>query len=226
MLPMPTPPAGDLVKAGAPTPKGPPASFTPIPSTVQEAQPMSSCAATARPGEDVQMAQASALTQMQQVFQGLETPKGQSMAKVSQTWGQKPRVQWVCSPSDIDWNYLFHDQLEPQFYGGPDPKTSKNDLRLLRNQVPKLDDKTFKDIFPGEDESVICVVKNNYSRRYVHLQEAATWILNATHWFNVLQQPMMIVIWCRDWNDASKFQYLLQILQVNFKDYIPKWQIL
>ena len=25
--------------------------------------------------------------------------------------------------------------------------------------------------------------------------------------------------------DAAKFQYLLQILQVNFQDYIPKWQI-
>ena len=35
----------------------------------------------------------------------------------------------------------------------------------------------------------------------------------------------MIVIWCRDWSDASKFQYLLQILQAHFQDYIPKYQI-
>ena len=27
------------------------------------------------------------------------------------------------------------------------------------------------------------------------------------------------------WPEAAKFQYLLQILQVTFKDYIPKWQI-
>ena len=36
---------------------------------------------------------------------------------------------------------------------------------------------------------------------------------------------MMIVIWCRDWEDASKFHYLMQILQPNCEDYIPKWQI-
>ena len=35
----------------------------------------------------------------------------------------------------------------------------------------------------------------------------------------------MIVIWCRDWEDVSKFQHLMQILQVQFDDYIPKWQI-
>ena len=36
---------------------------------------------------------------------------------------------------------------------------------------------------------------------------------------------MMIIIWCRDWEEASKFQYLMQILQVNFDDYIPRCQI-
>ena len=29
----------------------------------------------------------------------------------------------------------------------------------------------------------------------------------------------------KDWPDAAKFRYLLQILEVTFKDYIPKWQI-
>ena len=41
----------------------------------------------------------------------------------------------------------------------------------------------------------------------------------------LLKQPMMIVIWCRDWSDASKFQYLMQILQVQFQDYVPKYHI-
>ena len=50
-------------------------------------------------------------------------------------------------------------------------------------------------------------------------------ILNGTHWFNLLKQPMMIVIWCRDWSDASKFQYLMQILQVNLGSYVSKYQI-
>ena len=36
---------------------------------------------------------------------------------------------------------------------------------------------------------------------------------------------MMIIIWCRDWEAAPKFQYLMQILQVNLGDYIPRYQI-
>ena len=109
---------------------------------------------------------------------------------------------------------------------GPDPKKSEKELRALRNQDPKLDEKHFKDIFPEDDQSTICVVQKSHARHYIHLQEAATWILNATHWFfNTLQHPMMIVIWCRDWEDASKLQYLMQILQVNLQDYIPRWQI-
>ena len=59
----------------------------------------------------------------------------------------------------------------------------------------------------------------------MNLQEAAAGILSGIQWFNVLQQPMMIVIWAKDWQDASKFQYLMQILEVNLDDYIPKWQI-
>ena len=39
----------------------------------------------------------------------------------------------------------------------------------------------------------------------------------------LLKQPMMIVIWCRDWGDAAKFQYLMQILQVQFQDYVPRY---
>ena len=35
---------------------------------------------------------------------------------------------------------------------------------------------------------------------------------------------MMIVVWTEDWPAAAKFQYLLQILEVTFKDCIPKWQ--
>ena len=69
------------------------------------------------------------------------------------------------------------------------------------------------------------MVGKNHSRHYLQLHEAAAWILNAVQWVNVLEQPMMIVIWSKDWEDAPKFQYLMQILQVNLEDYIPKWQI-
>ena len=51
------------------------------------------------------------------------------------------------------------------------------------------------------------------------MREVAVWVLNGTHWFNLSKQPMMIVIWCRDWSDATKFQYLMQIVQVHFEDY-------
>ena len=57
------------------------------------------------------------------------------------------------------------------------------------------------------------------------MRKVAAWVLNGTHWFSLLRQPMMIVIWCRDWDDASRFQYLTQILQVNVGNYIPRYQI-
>ena len=59
----------------------------------------------------------------------------------------------------------------------------------------------------------------------VKMREVAAWVLNATHWFSLFKQPMMIVIWCRDCSDASKFQDLMQILQVQFQDYVPKYHI-
>ena len=87
----------------------------------------------------------------------------------------------------------------------------------------------FYKIFPGRDHSIITVVNpKTHAWHCVHLKEAATWILNAVQWFNIVdvEQPMMIAIWTRDWQDAAKSQYLLQNLQVNFQDYIPKWQII
>ena len=35
----------------------------------------------------------------------------------------------------------------------------------------------------------------------------------------------MIVTWCRDWSDAAKLQYLMQILQVDFQDYVPRYHV-
>ena len=78
---------------------------------------------------------------------------------------------------------------------------------MIRNRIPKMDDRGFQAIFPGKEQRIICVVHKNGSRHFVHLSEAAAWIINAAHWLSVLQQPMMIVIWCRDWDEVSKFQY-------------------
>ena len=43
--------------------------------------------------------------------------------------------------------------------------------------------------------------------------------------FSLLQQPMMIIVWCHNWEDASKFQYLMQILQAHYGDFVPRYQI-
>ena len=53
ILPMSAPPAVDLAKVGAPTPKDPPVSLMPTPPQVQAAQPTESCAAAALPSQDV-----------------------------------------------------------------------------------------------------------------------------------------------------------------------------
>ena len=77
---------------------------------VQAAQPTSSCTAAALPGEDVQMARAT------------------------EADGRKPRIKYVASPSDIDWNYPLQDQLEPQMYGGPNPKKTIFDFLAVKSQ--------------------------------------------------------------------------------------------
>ena len=43
--------------------------------------------------------------------------------------------------------------------------------------------------------------------------------------FSILQQPMMIIVWCHNWEDASKFQYLMQMLQSHYGDFVPPYQI-
>ena len=89
--------------------------------------------------------------------------------------------------------------------------------------MPELTTFTLNGLFPADN--VITVTKNHAVHK-IYMTEPAAWVLNATHWFSLLDQPMMIVIWCRDWEDASKFQYLMQILDAQFKDYVPRYQIL
>ena len=88
---------------------------------------------------------------------------------------------------------------------------------MLRPKIPKLSKSLFDEIYPSDN--VIRVVQKTHGVHQVKMSEVAAWFLNATHWFSLLKQPMMIVIWCDDWNDASRFQYLMQILQVQFQDY-------
>ena len=91
---------------------------------------------------------------------------------------------------------------------------------MLRSNIPKLDDHGFQQIYQSDN---ICVTQKTGGRHFAH-DEAAAWVINGAHWFSILKQPMMIVIWCRDWDEASKFQYLMQILQVTLGNYVPRFQ--
>ena len=110
---------------------------------------MDSCAAAAFPGQDVQMA-----------------------------YGQSKKVRYVRSPKDIDWNYPLKDQLEPQLKGGPDPTKSFEELCMLQICIPKLDDDAFKKIFPGTEHCILCITQKTGGRYFVHLNDAAAWIIN------------------------------------------------
>ena len=125
------------------------------------------------------------------------------------------RYRRVRSSTD-NWNHPLDEQLEPNLTGGPDPSKSFEDLCLLCRQIPRLESRHFDEIYPSDN--VIRVMQKSHGVHEVKMREVAAWVLNATHWFSLLKQPMMIVIWCRDWSDASKFQYLMQMLQVQFQD--------
>ena len=144
LVPMPAAPAAapavDPMKVGAPIPKGPPASCVPTPRDVLAPQPMDSCAADALPGQAIQMA-----------------------------YGQMPKILYVKSPTNIDWNSPLKDQLEPQLTGGPDPKKTFEELCFLRSRIPKLDDDGFKKIFPGTEHCILCVAQKTGARHFIHL---------------------------------------------------------
>ena len=102
-------------------------------------------------------------------------------------------------------------------------KSSQVASRSTRTSLPELTNHLFDGIFPADN--VITVVQKSYGVHKIHMREVAAWVLNGTHWFSLLQQPMMIIVWCHNWEDASKFQYLMQILQAHFHDFVPRYQI-
>ena len=117
----------------------------------------------------------------------------------------------------------LYEQLEPNLKGGPRPGTSPAELRMLRSQIPKLTKHLFGGLFPADN--TITAVQKNHGVHQIHTSAVAAWVLNATHWFSLLDQPMMVIVWCHDWEDASKFQYLMQMLQVHYGDFVPRYQI-
>ena len=129
----------------------------------------------------------------------------------------------IQSSTDIDWTRPLHEQLYPNLKGGPRKSTSFDDLCMLRSRIPRLSPSQFNDIYPSDN--IIEVVQKSHGVHRVKMSEVAAWVLSATHWYALLKQPMMVVMWCLDWEDASRFQYLMQILQVQFHDYVPKYHI-
>ena len=118
----------------------------------------------------------------------------------------------IQSSTDIDWTRPLHEQLYPNLKGGPRKSTSFDDLCMLCSRIPRLSLSQFDDIYPSDN--IIEVVQKSHGVHRVRMSEVAAWVLSATHWYALLKQPMMVVIWRRDWEDASQFQYLMQILQV------------
>ena len=184
---MASPSADEMLRPGAPHPKGPPASYMPSPPEIAS---MSTSAPAAVPDQDV-------------------TEEG--------------KYRTIRSATDIDWTRPLYEQLGPNLKGGPRSSTTFADLSMLRAKIPKLTQEIFNAIFPGDN--TITAVQKSHGVHKIYMSEAAAWILNATHWFSLLKQPMMVIIWCHNWEDASKFQYLMQILQVQFNDYVPRYQI-
>ena len=63
---------------------------------------------------------------------------------------------------------------------------------MLRAKVPKLSHELFNAIFPGDN--TIMAEQKSHGVHLIYMSEAAAWVLNATHWLNLLQQPMMVII--------------------------------
>ena len=109
---------------------------------------------------------------------------------------ERRKIHKVKSVTDVDWNYLLEEQLEPNLKRGPRESTSFDDLCMLRQRVPKMDDHSFSQIYPKDN--IVRVVQKTHGVHFLRMREVAAWVLNGTHWFSLLKQPMMIVIWCRD----------------------------
>ena len=133
------------------------------------------------------------------------------------------KIKRVRSVRDIQRKYPLHEQLEPNLKGGPRSTSTPAELRMLRAKIPELPKHIFDGLFPADN--TITAMQKNHGVHKIHMSEAAAWVLNATHWFSLLEKPMIVIVWCHNWEDASKFQYLMQILQVHFGDYVPRYQI-
>ena len=96
--------------------------------------------------------------------------------------GKYLRVKY---PSEIDWTTPLWEQLASVLKGGPSPNTSQAELRALRAKVPELSKVQFENLFPADN---VITATRNHAVHKIHMSEPAAWVLNATHWFSLLDQ--------------------------------------
>ena len=56
------------------------------------------------------------------------------------------KIYMIQSASDIQWHRPLKEQLEPNVTGGPDKLKTFEELRMLRSNIPKINDNTFQQI--------------------------------------------------------------------------------
>ena len=85
--------------------------------------------------------------------------------------GERGRIYKVRSASDIDWNHLLEEQLEPNLKGGPRESTSFDDLCMLRQRIPKMDNHSFSQTYPKDN--IIRVVQKTHGVHYIRMCQVA-----------------------------------------------------
>ena len=116
------------------------------------------------------------------------------------------KYRTIRSVTDIDWSRPLYEQLEPNLKGGPRSSRTFADLCMLRAKIPKLTKQLFDGLFPSDN--TITAVQKSHGVHKIHMSEVAAWVLNATHWFSLLQQPMMVIVWCHNWERCKQVPVL------------------
>ena len=125
-------------------------------------------------------------------------PEVTSMSTSAPAAVQEPYVtengkyRTIRSVTDIDWSRPLYEQLEPNLKGGPRSSRTFADLCMLRSKILKLSKQLFDGLFPCDN--TITAMQKSHGVHKIHMSEVAAWVLNATHWFSLLQQPMMVIV--------------------------------
>ena len=118
----------------------------------------------------------------------LPTPEQMDSCAATALPGERREFYKIRSASDVNWSRPLKEQLEPNLTGVPDKTKTFEELCTPRSNLPKLDDHGFQQIYPSDN--IICVTQKTGGRHFIHMREAAAWVINGTHWLSILKQPM------------------------------------